>query len=300
MILPNWLDAFEGGQVLLSEPLHMHTTFKIGGPADIFIVPADAAALAQAVRLCRENDMQFFLLGKGSNVLFSDKGFRGAVISTERLRRVEACCDGGVYAEAGAELKDVCDFALSLGLEGLEFACGIPGSVGGATFMNAGAYDGELRQVVESVTVLLPNGSQYDVSQSDMRFGYRQSRLQAEESIALATVFRLSPGDKAEIAAKMKDLTQKRTSKQPLEDASAGSTFKRPEGYFAGKLIMDAGLRGHRIGGAQVSEKHCGFVINAGGATAAEVLALIEHIRHTVHEQSGVWLEAEVRLIGEE
>ena len=296
---PSWFAAFTGGQVLQNEELKKHTTFKIGGPADVFIVPENIAALALAVRLCRENDVPYFLLGKGSNVLFGDKGFRGAVISTEKLCRYALLDGDRIEAEAGADLKDVCEFALANGLTGLEFACGIPGSVGGATFMNAGAYDGELKNIVASVTVLLPDNSHCEISQNDMDFGYRKSLVQREHHVALRTVFQLQKGSTDDIAAKMADLTEKREAKQPLETPSAGSTFKRPEGHFAGKLIMDAGLRGYSIGGARVSEKHCGFVVNKGDATAADVLTLIAHVRETVHAASGVWLEPEVRLIGE-
>ena len=283
----------------MNEPLSAHTTFQIGGPADVYIEPNDADALAQSVCLCRENNVPYFLLGKGSNVLFGDNGFRGAVVSTARLFGCHVLEGQRIYAEAGAELKDVCDLALAHGLSGLEFACGIPGSVGGATFMNAGAYDGEIRNVVSYVAVLLPDGSRCEVSHVDMGFGYRKSILQKDGYTALATVFQLVPGDKAAIKAKMDELAEKRETKQPLAMASAGSTFKRPEGHFAGKLIMEAGLCGYAVGGAQVSELHCGFVVNTGGATAADVLALIEHIRETVHRKSGVWLKPEVCLIGE-
>jgi len=299
MSISERLAAFSGGQVLLHEDLKKHTTFRIGGPADWFVVPKNADALASAARICVEENMPYFLLGKGSNVLFGDKGFRGVVISTKMLCGYTLLAGNRIHAEVGAELKDVCAFAQTNGLSGLEFACGIPGSVGGAVFMNAGAYDGEIQNVVATVTVLRPDGSRCEISQDDMAFGYRQSLVQSEKSIALDVIFQLEASTQEGIAAKMADLQEKRESKQPLEMASAGSTFKRPEGHFAGKLIMDAGLRGHSIGGAQVSEKHCGFVINKGNATAADVLALIAHVQETVQRHSGVWLEPEVRLIGE-
>jgi len=298
MSLPNWLVGFRG-QVRTNEILAQHTTFCIGGAADWFLVPDDAEALAQVYNALVKEQVPTFVLGKGSNVLFGDKGFRGAVLSTEKLSAIRLLDGGRILAEAGAELKDVCAFALAHGLTGLEFACGIPGSVGGALYMNAGAYDGEMSSVVESVTVLRTDGSINEISRNDMRFGYRTSLVQCEGGTILAGTIKLQHGEQALIFTKMDDFNTRRAEKQPLTIPSAGSTFKRPEGHFAGKLIMDAGLRGFSIGGAQVSELHCGFVVNKGGATAVDVLALIAHIRQTVHSRFGVWLEPEVRLIGE-
>ena len=298
MTAPDFLQAFDGA-VLPDEPLAKHTTFRVGGASDWFLVPNNADALVSAYLSCTEQGIPAFLLGMGSNVLFGDRGFRGVVLSTERLTSIRLHNDTQVYAEAGASLKDVCVFARDNGLSGLEFACGIPGSIGGAVYMNAGAYDGEMKNCVYAVSVLRADGSQIEISQCDMDFGYRTSLVQREGGIILGAVFQLERGDKDKIASKMSELDTSRAAKQPLELPSAGSTFKRPEGYFAGKLIMDAGLRGFSVGGARVSEKHCGFVVNTGNATAADILNLIEHVRQTVHAQFGVWLEPEIRLIGE-
>jgi len=298
MCNPSWLVDFRG-QTLPNEPLSKHTSFRIGGSVDWFLVPDDAAEFMRIFDICITENIPVFVLGKGSNVLFGDKGFRGVVLSTDRLTAIHALSENRIYVESGAELKDVCAFAQSNSLTGLEFACGIPGSIGGAVYMNAGAYDGEMRNVVSCVSVLCEDGSRIEIAQDDMKFGYRTSCIQQEGGVILSATFQLEHCDKNEIAAKMADFDARRKEKQPLDMPSAGSTFKRPEGHFAGKLIMDAGLRGISIGGAQVSELHCGFVINKGGATAADVLALIEHVRQTVYAQSGVWLEPEVRLIGE-
>jgi len=293
------LSAILGEPPKIGEEMKAHTTFQIGGKADFFAEPCDTDALVCAVRLCVETDTPYFILGEGSNVLFGDKGFRGAVLSTARLTRCAITADGFLLAECGAPLKDVCDFALAHSLTGLEFACGIPGSIGGAAFMNAGAYDGEMSRVIAYVTTLTPDGSVRQITAADMDFGYRQSVLQHEGYVALSIALCLQPGAQTAIQMRMRELTAQREEKQPLSMPSAGSTFKRPEGYFAGKLIMDAGLRGYRIGGAQVSEKHCGFVVNAGNATAADVLKLIKHVQDTVYHTSSVLLSPEVRLVGE-
>lgn len=285
-------------EVRANEPLSRHTTFQIGGPCDVMVFPETAEALADVIRVCSEEDQPYFVLGKGSNVLVSDQGIRGVVIATERLQRLVV--DGTtVTASAGLSLINVSKACAELGLSGLEFASGIPGSVGGAAYMNAGAYDGEMKDVVTSVTVLDESGLIRDISAEDMRFSYRHSRLKDEPLVCLAVTMQLQYGDKAEILAKIADLTERRSSKQPLEMASAGSTFKRPTGHYAGPLIIDAGMQGYHIGGAQVSMKHAGFLVNTGGATADDVIRLIHAVQSAVLRKFGIRLETEVRFIGE-
>ncbi|MEE0511336.1 MAG: UDP-N-acetylmuramate dehydrogenase [Peptococcaceae bacterium] len=285
-------------EVRLNEPLSRHTTFQIGGPCDVMVFPETAEALADIIRVCSEEDLMYFVLGKGSNVLVSDQGIRGVVISTERLQHLTV--DGTVVtASAGLSLINVSKACAELGLSGLEFASGIPGSIGGAAYMNAGAYDGEMKDVVTSVTVLDENGLIRDIPAEEMRFSYRHSRLKDEPLVCLAVTMQLAYGDKHEILAKIADLSERRSSKQPLEMASAGSTFKRPAGHYAGPLIIDAGMQGYRIGGAQVSMKHAGFLVNTGGATADDVIRLIHAVQAAVLRKFGVRLETEVRFIGE-
>lgn len=285
-------------EVRLNEPLSRHTTFQIGGPCDVMVFPETAEALVDIIRVCSEEDLMYFVLGKGSNVLVSDQGIRGVVISTERLQHLTV--DGTVVtASAGLSLINVSKACAELGLSGLEFASGIPGSIGGAAYMNAGAYDGEMKDVVTSVTVLDENGLIRDISAEEMRFSYRHSRLKDEPLVCLAVTMQLAYGDKHEILAKIADLSERRSSKQPLEMASAGSTFKRPAGHYAGPLIIDAGMQGYRIGGAQVSMKHAGFLVNTGGATADDVIRLIHAVQAAVLRKFGVRLETEVRFIGE-
>lgn len=284
-------------RVCLDEPMSKHTTFEIGGPADVFVVPADPEELATVLGACRRLGVPSFVLGKGSDLLVSDAGYRGVMISLEKLDRISE--DGEVLVcEAGATLKEVAERACELGLTGFEFACGIPGSVGGACFMNAGAYDGCMADVLESVDVLAPDGSRCTLGVDELDLGYRKSRVRDEGLVVLRARIRLSPGDAAAIRDKMDDLTRRREEKQPLEYGSAGSTFKRPEGYFAGKLIMDAGLKGYQVGNACVSKKHAGFVVNLGGASAANVREVIAHVQEEVERQFGVRLEPEVRFLG--
>ena len=284
--------------VLTDEPLSEHTTFEIGGPADLYVMPEDIDELRDVIDLCREKDLPFFVLGRGSDLLVSDEGYRGVIVGlADGLTGVDVD-EKEMTCEAGVTLKEAAEMACELGLPGLEFACGIPGTVGGACFMNAGAYDGCMADVIESVRVITPEGDvrQYGVDELD--FGYRQSRIREEGLIVLSATFKLHHGDPEDIRAKMDDLTARREEKQPLDKPSAGSTFKRPEGYFAGKLISDAGLRGYQVGGAAVSTKHAGFVVNLGGATAADVRAVIEHVQDEVERQYGVRLEPEVRFLG--
>ena len=279
-------------EVRFDEPLARHTTFQIGGPADVMVFPETPQALADVVRTARENGLDWLVLGKGSNMLVADSGIRGVVIATERLQtlRVEA---SRVTASAGWSLINVSKACAELGLSGLEFASGIPGSIGGACYMNAGAYDGEMKDVITSVTVLDADGHVQEIAASEMRFSYRHSRLKDEPLICLAVTMQLAPADKREILDKIRDLTERRTSRQPLELASAGSTFKRPAGHYAGPLIIEAGLQGYSIGGAQVS------TVNTGGATADDVIRLIHHIQQTVLAKDHVRLETEVRFIGD-
>lgn len=283
--------------IQIDEPMSAHTTFGVGGPADVFVTPQDADELAAVVAACRKLNVPYFILGKGSDLLVSDEGFRGVMIALDSLASIEAE-NNVLTCEAGASLKDVAERACELGLQGFEFACGIPGSIGGACFMNAGAYDGCMADVLESVDVLTLTGDQVTIPVSELALGYRQSRIRDEGLIVLRARICLTPADSASIREKMDDLTRRREEKQPLEYGSAGSTFKRPEGYFAGKLIMDAGLKGFRVGNACVSTKHAGFVVNLGGATAQDVRAVISHVQDEVERQFGVRLEPEVRFLG--
>ena len=284
------------GNVRTAEPLSAHTTFEIGGPAALFVTPGDAQEMRDCIALCREVEEPFFVLGAGSNLLVSDDGFKGVIIALSGMDGISV--DGcELTCQAGALLKDASETACTNGLSGLEFACGIPGTVGGACFMNAGAYGGCIADVLKEVTVL--NGGSFEtLPVGELDLGYRHSRIADDDMVVVSATFALTPGDPSQIRATMDDLTEQRTSKQPLELQSAGSTFKRPEGYFAGKLISDAGLKGFQLGGAAVSSKHAGFVVNMGGATAADVCALIAHVQDEVERQFGVRLEPEVRMLG--
>ena len=286
-------------KVLVNEPMASHTTFKIGGPADYFAMPETIEELAAVLKLCKEENMPYFILGNGSNLLVGDKGFRGVVI--QLYKNFDGICLEGtkITAKAGAMLIRVAKEAGKAGLTGLEFASGIPGTIGGAMVMNAGAYGGEMKDVVTAVTVLTKEGEIKTLSGEEMNFRYRGSVVEDEGYIVLEAVMELKEGNQEEIQARMEELSLQRRTKQPIEYPSAGSTFKRPVGYFAGKLIQDAGLRGYQVGGAQVSEKHCGFVINAGGATAADVMNLMQDVSDKVNAQFGVTLEPEVKRIGE-
>ncbi len=280
--------------ILENEPLSRHTSFRTGGPAKLFVNVGTAEELSAVFEKIRGAGEKSFLLGRGSNVLADDQGFDGVIICTAGGMDEVSAEGNRIVAGAGAPLYKAAAAALEHGLSGLEFAAGIPGSVGGAMVMNAGAYGGEMKQVTESVDLLAENGRVFTVTGEEMAFGYRTSRLKHENAAALRTVFVLEPADRSVIYEKMEDLRRRRLEKQPLEYPSAGSTFKRPEGYFAGALIEQAGLRGFRIGDAQVSEKHCGFVINRGNASSAEIKDLIRTVQETVFEHSGIMLEREV------
>lgn len=285
--------------VMEQESMKKHTTFRIGGPADVFVVPDTVGKAAEAVRICKEQGVPYYILGNGSNLLVSDEGYRGVVIQI--YKNLSAIEIGGdvICAQAGAMLSAIAKRALAASLTGLEFASGIPGTLGGACVMNAGAYGGEMKDVLSEVTVLDENGNMKVLPAGELELGYRSSALSKNGWTALSAKLQLAHGDYEKIAARMEELKEKRTTKQPLDMPSAGSTFKRPEGYFAGKLIMDAGLRGFSVGGAQVSEKHCGFVVNTGEATAADVRELIAEVVRRVKENSGVTLEPEVKMLGE-
>ncbi len=285
--------------ILKDEPMSAHTTFRIGGPADYFAMPSSAEEIRRIVSLCIEQEVPYYIIGNGSNLLVGDKGFRGVIIQIFKNMRDIRTEGETVTAQAGALLSKVAAAAYDAGLTGFEFASGIPGTLGGAVRMNAGAYGGEMSQVLKSADVLTAEGEVLTIPVEEMKMGYRTSIVSRMDYVVLGAQLVLSRGSKEDIRAKMDELKEKRVSKQPLEFGSAGSTFKRPEGYFAGKLIEDAGLRGFRIGNAQVSEKHCGFVINRGGATAAEVAELMDHIIRRVEETSGVRLQPEVKKIGE-
>lgn len=287
-----------GSGIFMEEPMKKHTTFRVGGPADVLVQP-DETALAAILALCRQYHVSYSFIGNGSNLLVGDKGIRGVVIEmTDPMGNIEV--DGTqITAQAGAMLSKIANTAASNGLGGMEFAAGIPGSVGGAVVMNAGAYGGEMKDIIERVYVLDENGAQLELDRTALDLSYRHSCIPDKKYIVTKVVLELVPRDEVEIRSKMKDLNEKRAEKQPLQYPSAGSTFKRPEGYFAGKLIMDAGLRGYQVGGAQVSEKHCGFVINKGDATAADICQLMRDVSDKVQAQFGVVLEPEVKMIGE-
>ena len=287
--------------ILVNEDMSAHTTFRIGGCADVFVTPQSMKEAADIVRLLLANDEPYTVIGNGSNILVSDKGYRGCIVCMGHgMEHIKT--DGtAITAGAGAILSNVAYAAYENGLGGLEFASGIPGSVGGAIVMNAGAYGGEMKDVTVSVTALdAKSGNIITIPGKDMRFGYRTSVIKEYPYIVLEASFELLQKDREQIKTVMDDLAAKRRSKQPLEYPSAGSTFKRPEGYFAGKLIEDAGLKGFTVGGAMVSEKHSGFVINSGGATAGDVMELIRTVRRTVYDKFEVMLEPEVVMLGED
>lgn len=285
-------------QVWAQEPMKKHTTFRVGGCARYLVEPKDALQLSAVVNACRAENMPYYVVGNGSNLLVSDSGYDGVIIHLFKNMSGIRTEGNHMILQAGALLVRAASTACREGLSGLEFASGIPGTVGGALVMNAGAYGGEMKDVVSRVTVLTPEGETREYTKEQMAFGYRRSRLTEEAGIVLETEFSLQPGRTEEIRARMEELKEKRVSRQPLEYASAGSTFKRPKGYFAGKLIEDAGLRGYRIGDAQVSEKHCGFVINRGNATASEIAEVIRQVQERVYAHSGVRLQTEVKLLG--
>ena len=286
--------------ILTDEPMSRHTTFRVGGPADFFVTPKAKEEVRDVIRICKEAGMPYYIIGNGSNLLVSDAGYRGVIVQIYKEMN-EVKVEGDlVKAQAGALLSGIAAKALGAELSGFEFASGIPGTIGGACVMNAGAYGGEMKDVLESVTVLTGEGKIIELGRNELELGYRTSVIAKKGYIVLGAVLKLERGDGEKIKTYMDELKEKRVTKQPLEYPSAGSTFKRPEGYFAGKLIEDAGLRGFQVGGAQVSEKHCGFVINRDHATAADIMELMRQVQIRVKENSGVELEPEVKRLGDE
>ena len=289
----------EEKNVLTDEPLKNHVTFRVGGAADYFVSPESAEEVQKIILLCKEAGMPYYILGNGSNLLVSDQGYRGVIIQIYKSMSEISVKGEFVTAQAGALLSAIAAKAAGESLAGFEFASGIPGTIGGAAVMNAGAYGGEMKDVLEQVTVLTKEGELLTIPREELDMGYRTSKVAKNQYIVLEVVIHLAHGEQEKIREKMNELKEKRTTKQPLEYPSAGSTFKRPEGYFAGKLIEEAGLRGFQVGGAQVSEKHCGFVINKDNATAVEVRELIRQVSERVKANSGVTLEPEVKMLGE-
>ena len=285
--------------IVLNELMSRHTTFRVGGEAACLLKVSNSKELSRIITFLRETEHDFFVLGNGSNLLVSDNGYDGIVLKLEGEFGEVRASGLKIVAGAGVSLSKVAKTALEEGLTGMEFASGIPGTLGGAVVMNAGAYDGEMKQIIKEVTVMDREGNILVLDNDTMEFGYRTSAIKNRPFIVLSAVLTLQEGEKEEIKNKMDDFAERRREKQPLEYASAGSTFKRPEGYFACKLIMDAGLRGFSIGGAQVSEKHCGFIINKGNASATDIAELIAEVQERVKEQFGVMLEPEVIRIGQ-
>lgn len=292
-------NIYSKDEVKINALMKEHINFEVGGPADILLIPSKVEQIIESIKICKENNIPYFVMGNGSNLLVKDGGIRGVVIKLTGLTNLEVNGEE-IKADCGVMLKELSDKALENSLTGLEFACGIPGSVGGAVFMNAGAYNGEIKNVIKEAEVITSSGEIVTLSKDELELGYRTSKVMKDNSIVINATFKLQKGNKAEIKETIDDLTQKREEKQPLEYPSAGSTFKRPEGYFAGKLIQDSGLKGYSIGGAAVSSKHSGFVINKGNATAKDILDLIAYIQEEVKRQFGVELHTEVRIIGED
>ena len=286
-------------RVFTGEAMSRHTTFKIGGPADYFLMPDKDTDVGRIVKICKESAIPYFILGNGSNLLVGDGGYRGAVIQIYKNMSAVTVEGTEITVQAGALLSSVAAAAKNAALTGFEFAGGIPGTMGGAVVMNAGAYGGEMKDVLTEVTVMDEEGEIVTLPADKLELGYRTSIIKTAGYIVLEAKLQLKEGNPEVIRETMKDLTIRRTTKQPLEYPSAGSTFKRPEGYFAGKLIMDSGLAGYQVGCAQVSEKHCGFVINAGGATARDVRTLMDNVRDIVYKKYGVTLEPEVKFLGD-
>lgn len=286
-------------QIKENEPMKHHTTFRIGGVADVMALPYKEQEIVEIIELAKKHNIPYTIVGNGSNILVTDKGIRGIVIKVaDNFSQISI--DGNtVYAQAGARLTAISRRIYEEGLTGFEFASGIPGTVGGGVYMNAGAYDSEMKNVVKSVTVLDKNSNVIELENEAMEFGYRKSKAMKEDYIILSVVMELKSGNKDEIKAKIDDFTNRRVTKQPVSEFSAGSTFKRPEGHFAGKLIEDTGLRGYTVGRAKISEKHCGFVINKGESTFKEMIEFIQGVKHKVYEKTGVKLEEEIKILGE-
>ena len=292
-------EILENSRILEKEPMSRHTTFRKGGPADWFLVPESADEIRKIIAMCQEQQIPHFILGNGSNLLVSDKGYRGVVVQLYRSFGQITVEENEIHAQAGALLSRIAAAARDASLTGFEFAGGIPGTLGGAVVMNAGAYGGEMKDVLKEVTVLTKEGRILVLQADELHMGYRTSAVKEAGYIVLEAVISLKKGNQEAIRSRMQELAKMRSSKQPLTYPSAGSTFKRPVGYFAGKLIMDSGLQGYQVGGAMVSEKHCGFVINVGNATAEDVKTLMADVQRIVMEKFGVKLEPEVKFLGE-
>ncbi len=289
-----------GAEVIENAPMSKYTSFKCGGNASLLIIPDSIDGIKMIIDFCREKGVEPLVIGNGSNLLVTDGGINGVVIKIgSKLSKIELLDENTIFCEAGASMKSLCMFALENSLSGLEFAYGIPGTLGGAVYMNAGAYGGEMKDVLYSCHHITADGELGEFSKDELDLSYRHSVYSNNDYTILSAVLKLKKGDKAEIKEAMDDKLRRRKEKQPLEFGSAGSTFKRPEGYFAGALIEQSGLKGYTVGGAQVSEKHAGFVINKGGATATDVITLIRDVQDKVYEKFGVMLETEVKIIGE-
>lgn len=291
-------DIVDSSRILMNEPMKKHITFRVGGPADVLVRPTQKE-LPEILKLCKECDIPYVVIGNGSNLLVGDKGIRGLVIEMTANMGDISVEEDVITAGCGVLLSKIANCAAEHGLAGMEFAAGIPGTVGGAVVMNAGAYGGEMKDILTTATILTKDGEMQELSVAELDLSYRHSCIPEKEYIVVEVKLRLKKGDEAAIREQMKLLRNQRVEKQPLEYPSAGSTFKRPEGHFAGKLIMDAGLRGYQVGDAQVAEKHCGFVINRGNATAADIRTLMQDVTEKVQEQFDVVLEPEVKLLGE-
>lgn len=293
------VNLIEEKRVLVDEPMKKHTTFRVGGNADYFVMPQNETEVKDVVALCKKNSMPYYILGNGSNLLVGDKGYRGVIIQIYKEMNDIQVDGDKVKAQAGALLSRIGNAALEAELTGFEFAAGIPGTVGGAVVMNAGAYGGEMKDIIVNATVLTQEGDIITLNKEELELGYRTSVIAKKGYVVLEAEYQLQKGDREAIRARMDELKCQRVTKQPLEYPSAGSTFKRPEGYFAGKLIQDAGLRGFQVGGAEISEKHCGFVINKDQATAADIIELMRQVSEKVVQEFGVKLEPEVKTLGE-
>ena len=291
-------NVVDAAKIQKDEPMKKHTTFRIGGPADYFIMPSNEKELAETIRVCRKFSIPIYIVGNGSNLLVGDKGFRGAIIQLYKSMGTFQVEGNQITAQAGCSLAQIANAALDAALTGFEFAAGIPGTLGGAVVMNAGAYGGEMKDVLLNSEYVSTDGTSGELDNEAMELSYRHSAYENSNLVITAASVRLAPADRNEIKSTMNDILARRKEKQPLEYPSAGSTFKRPEGNFAGALIEQCGLKGVSVGGAQVSEKHAGFIINRGGATAADILSLIKHVQARVKAQTGVSLETEIRLIG--
>lgn len=289
-----------GAEIIENAPMSKYTSFKCGGNASLLIIPDSVGGIKMIIDFCREKGVEPLVIGNGSNLLVTDGGINGVVIKIgTKLSMLELLDETTIYCQAGASMKSLCMFALENSLSGLEFAYGIPGTLGGAVYMNAGAYGGEMKDVLHSCQHITDDGEFGDFGKDELDLSYRHSAYSNNNYTILSAVLKLKKGDKAEIKEAMDDKLRRRKEKQPLEFGSAGSTFKRPEGYFAGALIEQSGLKGYTVGGAQVSEKHAGFVINKGGATATDVITLIRDVQNKVYDKFGVMLETEVKIIGE-